>query len=181
MLSINDGLTCSDTLGGPRICGINHLFVRRSKKECTSMLLSKLSRLILKSLIGIISLFSFFLFYLVCFSNILGIVSILVLGVSILHLLQCFNQQNPLFQAKMLQTHFLGSYVFWINHHEENKGQFLQYKIHSHHFLWYHFYLYIFDIQVKFLVYVDFVSVPGFCQCYQVKIVVNVMKDLYNF
>ena len=67
MLSINDGLACSDALAGPRICGMNHIFVRRSKKLCTSLLLSKFSRLILKSPIRVVFLFSFSVVFCVFF------------------------------------------------------------------------------------------------------------------
>ena len=72
------------TLGLVHVC--NYLFVSESKKLFTYFFLSNWSRLILRSLARITFLF--------LFSN-FKTVSVLLLGVYVLHLLQCLNSYSP--------------------------------------------------------------------------------------
>ena len=121
MLSINDVLACSDTVVGLGICGMNHLFVRRSKKQCTSLLLSKFSRLILKSQIRTVLLFSFSFLFSVFFKYFRNCVCF---GLGCLYITPTTitSLAEPTISSQNASTHFLDSPVFWINHHKGNKG-----------------------------------------------------------
>ena len=57
-LSMRDTCSFSVILVGPRICGVSHFAARKSRNSVTSLLLSNLSKLILKSPVSIIFLFS---------------------------------------------------------------------------------------------------------------------------
>ena len=58
ILSTREGLFCSTTLAGPRICWVNQLLVSTSRNTFTSLFLSKFSKLIFKSPVNITFLFS---------------------------------------------------------------------------------------------------------------------------
>ena len=50
-------------LVGPRICGVNHFAVRKSRNSVITLFLSNLSKFRLKSPVSIIFLLSFFIFF----------------------------------------------------------------------------------------------------------------------
>ena len=57
ILSTREVLFCSANLFGPRICGVIQLLVSTSRNSCTSLFLSRFSRLIFKSPVNITVLF----------------------------------------------------------------------------------------------------------------------------
>ena len=132
-LSMRDACSFSVILVGPRICGVNHFVVRKSRNSVISLFLSNLSKFRLKSPVSII-FFSPFLFYLICYWDIVRIPCLFASDAYQLLQLQCYLLIELLFLTKAPQIHFvyfwnlyLGPVLLWM-------ALCLLYRLHTHLF-----------------------------------------------
>ena len=133
-LSMRDACSFSVILVGPRICGVNHFAVRKSRNSVISLFLSNLSKFRLKSPVSIIFFFSFFIF-LMCYWDIVRISCLFALDAYKLLLLECYLLIDLLFLTKAPQIHFVYFLNLYLGLVLLCMVLCLLYKLHTHLFL----------------------------------------------